>query len=301
MKKLICILLVLILTASCVNIIAAAYDSLPAPDWITVTLNPDTSKTVSFVTPTYMIDKVDYYEYSTDSFLTVQKLSNKEGGEIIFDKTTEFSLRYYSSGIMSETHTVSVVINKTTVITNQSTNISIVIPFDSSIPKDITLSGYEITGGNDYNSAKKAVGEDKKFRLFNIAVLLGNNEYKTDIPYNYLFPGGDFDVRCCKIYSMDSQGKITLIESSPEMNALTFITDRTGLFLIAEDKTYCMGDMNGDGKILASDARIALRISAKLESPDEQQIISGDINNNGKIDAADARKILRAAASLETL
>lgn len=301
MKKLICFLLVLILTASSINIIAAGYDSLPSPDWVTVSLNPDASKTLTITTPTYMIDKVDYYEYSTDSFMTVQKLSNKEGGEFVFETTCEFSLRYYSSGIMSETYTVNVVINKITVITSHSTNISVLIPFGSPIPTDITLSGYEITGGNDYITAKTAVGENVSFRLFNVSVMRNNKEYKTDIPYNYLFPCGDFDTRYCQIYKMDSRGRITLIESSPEMNMRSCRTDMTGLFLVIEDRSYCTGDLNGDGKVLANDARLALRISAKIDTATEQQTASGDINKNGNIDVSDARMILRAAASLEKL
>lgn len=299
MKKLICFLLVLILTASSINIIAAGYDSLPSPDWVTVSLNPDASKTLTITTPTYMIDKVDYYEYSTDSFVTVQKLGNKDGGEFVFETTCEFSLRYYSSGIMSETYTVNVVINKITVITSHSTNISILIPFGSPIPTDITLSGYEITGGNDYTTAKNAVGENRNFRIYNVAVMRNNKEYKTDIPYNYLFPCGDFDARYCEIYNMDSRGKITLVESSPDMNMRSVKSDMTGLFLVVEDKTYCIGDLNGDGKVVANDARLALRISAQIETATEQQTVSGDINKNGKIDASDARMILRAAASLE--
>ena len=95
MKKLICILLVLVLAVSSVNIVSFAYDDLPAPDWVTVTTNSDSSKTVSFTTPTYMIDKLDYYEYSTDSFLTAHILGNNLGGEFVFNSTTEFSLRYY--------------------------------------------------------------------------------------------------------------------------------------------------------------------------------------------------------------
>ncbi len=300
MKKLICLAIVLILMAS-TFIISAGYESLPSPDWVKITLNPDASKTLTITTPTYMIDKVDYYEYSIDAFRTVQQLNNKEGGEFVFETSCEFSLRYYSSGIMSETYTVNIVINKTTVITSQSTNISILIPLGSPIPTDITISGYEITGGNDYKTAKNEIGEDKRFRLFNIAVMRNNKEYKTDIPYTYLFPCGKFDARYCQIYKMDSRGRLTLIESTPDMNMRLCKTDMTGLFLVVEDKSFCTGDLNGDGKILANDARLALRISAKIENATEQQTVSGDINKNGRIDASDARMILRAAASLEKL
>lgn len=61
------------------------------------------------------------------------------------------------------------------------------------------------------------------------------------------------------------------------------------------------GDLDGNGKITAADARVALRISAKLEKTTEAQKLIADVNNDGKITAADARKILRVAAKLESL
>ena len=61
------------------------------------------------------------------------------------------------------------------------------------------------------------------------------------------------------------------------------------------------GDLDGNGKITAADARVALRLSAKLEYATEAQKILADVNLDGKITAADARKILRVAAKLEQL
>lgn len=64
-----------------------------------------------------------------------------------------------------------------------------------------------------------------------------------------------------------------------------------------------IGDVNGDGKISAADARLALRAAVGLE-----KYVSGsaaftacDVDKNGKITAADARVILRAAVGLERL
>ena len=61
-------------------------------------------------------------------------------------------------------------------------------------------------------------------------------------------------------------------------------------------KPIIMGDLNGDGKVTAADARIALRIAAKLQKPTAVQLKAGDMNGDGKITAADARKILEMAA-----
>ncbi len=59
------------------------------------------------------------------------------------------------------------------------------------------------------------------------------------------------------------------------------------------------GDINGDGKVNAADARLALRIAAQLDASTDAIIAVADINGDGKITAADARAILRKAAQLD--
>lgn len=72
----------------------------------------------------------------------------------------------------------------------------------------------------------------------------------------------------------------------------------------AQAITIIKGDINGDGKVTATDARIALRIGTKLEKLEDQivpHMEAVDVNGDGKITATDARKILRAATKLEPL
>lgn len=61
------------------------------------------------------------------------------------------------------------------------------------------------------------------------------------------------------------------------------------------------GDINGDGKITAADARLILRYSARLDNGwDDADIISiADFDNDGKLTAKDARQCLRYAAGLD--
>ena len=61
-----------------------------------------------------------------------------------------------------------------------------------------------------------------------------------------------------------------------------------------------LGDVNGDGKITAEDARLALRCSAKLEKLNDVAYEAADADKNGDVTAADARKILRVSAKLES-
>ena len=64
---------------------------------------------------------------------------------------------------------------------------------------------------------------------------------------------------------------------------------------------YLFGDADLDGVITASDARLALRISARLESPREITLILADADCDGIVSAADARTILRVSARLEKM
>lgn len=61
------------------------------------------------------------------------------------------------------------------------------------------------------------------------------------------------------------------------------------------------GDVNGDGKVNAADARLVLRASASLETLTDEQKVVAEVTGDNKISAADARLILRAAANLDIL
>lgn len=72
-------------------------------------------------------------------------------------------------------------------------------------------------------------------------------------------------------------------------------------FVSAEEPLPPRGDMNGDGKIHADDARIALQAAARVIETTPALLRPGDVDNDGRISSSDARRILRAAAKLETL
>ena len=82
-----------------------------------------------------------------------------------------------------------------------------------------------------------------------------------------------------------------------ETTTLTFPTEEN---TTSVNQDIILGDANNDKKINASDARIILRISAKLAIPTQEQLLASDVTKDGKITAADARKVLRVAARLES-
>ncbi|MBQ7962389.1 MAG: leucine-rich repeat protein [Clostridia bacterium] len=68
-----------------------------------------------------------------------------------------------------------------------------------------------------------------------------------------------------------------------------------------EKLSYIVGDVNGDGRITAADARLALRIAAHIDTIEAlgTSLVVCDITLDNKVTAADARIILRKAAGLE--
>lgn len=69
----------------------------------------------------------------------------------------------------------------------------------------------------------------------------------------------------------------------------------------AADLAIGPGDVDGDGKITAADARLIIRRAAKLITFTTEQEARADVDKNGKVTAADARIVLRVSAGLQTL
>lgn len=62
-----------------------------------------------------------------------------------------------------------------------------------------------------------------------------------------------------------------------------------------------IGDVNADGKIAATDARLVLQVVAGLEKKENLKNPDGaDVDGNGKISATDARKILQKVAGINS-
>lgn len=72
--------------------------------------------------------------------------------------------------------------------------------------------------------------------------------------------------------------------------------------ITVSDKVYVDNfkyDVNLDGKITATDARLALRTAAQIDTLIGKNFEAADIDKNGMITAADARLILRKSAKLD--
>ncbi|MCD7774596.1 MAG: dockerin type I repeat-containing protein [Clostridiales bacterium] len=303
MKKAIKYFSVLIL---CVSLTLSSYitafsETLPAPTWVSIVTNDDSTKTIVISTPDYMLDNIDYYEYSFDGGSTWTKLLTVGETELPVSQTTEFALRYTKSNATSEAYTATVAVSSSTAITSSGTGITLLIPYDSEIPTDVTLAAYEIVDGSEYSSAASFLTSNRPFAMYSVKIMRNNREYSTDAEKTWLFPIGSLDADYAVLYHIDSDGTMTKIDATVELNALYCTTSLTGIFAVVEDKSYCKGDINGDAAVTATDARIALRVSARLETVNDTELTAGDINGDGQISASDARQILQASAKLITL
>lgn len=90
----------------------------------------------------------------------------------------------------------------------------------------------------------------------------------------------------------------TTVTTEPAVTEITSETDTTESTTVPSVPVK-KGDLNGDNKVNAIDARIALRIAAQLVVATQEQLIAADVNKDGKVNATDARKILRVSAQLE--
>ncbi len=273
-------------------------ETLPAPTWISVVSNDGGTETIVIATPDYMLNNIDYYEYSFDGGTTWNKLLDVSGTELTISQTVEFAVRYTKSNVTSETYTITVAVSNVTTVTSSSTGITLLIADSSSMPKDVTLAAYEIVDGSYYTTLAEELTSNRPFTMFNVKIMYNNKEYSSDEEKSWLFPIGDFDADYAVLYYISDEGSIIKLDSTTELNALYCTTSYTGIFAVVEDKSYSPGDINGDAAVTVADARIALRTAAQLETVSDIQLSAGDVDNDGTISISDARKILQVAAKL---
>ena len=84
---------------------------------------------------------------------------------------------------------------------------------------------------------------------------------------------------------------------------ITLILSLIMLFSVAQVTSMALipGDVDANGKVEATDARLALRAAVGLEVLSEAERNAADVDLNKTVDATDARLILRAAVGLEKL
>ncbi len=121
-----------------------------------------------------------------------------------------------------------------------------------------------------------------------------------------LYRDGFFNTKVGKEYKFKTDKKflqgemIVPLEKTGDYFVRITIKTKTTIVVkeINSNSQTQLGDVNSDGKITALDARIALRVAAKIDVMSSSQIVQFDMNGDGIITATDARTILRKAAKL---
>ncbi|MDR1629765.1 MAG: leucine-rich repeat protein [Oscillospiraceae bacterium] len=94
--------------------------------------------------------------------------------------------------------------------------------------------------------------------------------------------------------AIDNHDDVKYTDSS----IMKYARDNKFSFSFVRDVVRNMGDVSGNGKVEAEDARLALRASAKLITLSPHAKTASDADKNGSVTASDARTILRVAAGL---
>ena len=78
-----------------------------------------------------------------------------------------------------------------------------------------------------------------------------------------------------------------------------FMNVKNVTLLLTIENPRRIGDADGNGRITASDARLALQMAARIETQTGMDAVAADIDRTGAVETADARQILRVAARLD--
>ena len=106
-----------------------------------------------------------------------------------------------------------------------------------------------------------------------------------------------------KVYHLSENGNYTNMNAEYIDGYMVFTTDHFSQYVLTTEEkvTVLLGDVNGDGKLSAIDARWTLQYSAGNREFTAEQIAAADANGDGKVSAIDARWILQASAGNRVL
>lgn len=145
--------------------------------------------------------------------------------------------------------------------------------------------------------------------LFDLSFIsgCGNDLFKFDVETMLMdkFLGNllNFDIKAA-VDMLAANEQASLFDKKINLAVIDLVDDLlTGLFEEGYQipATYKLGDINNDGKVLADDARAALRHSVKLDILTGNKLKAADVNKDGSVLANDARTILRVSVKLDTL
>ena len=175
-----------------------------------------------------------------------------------------------------------------------------------------TETGISVLEGNFGNFAENTVLNVEKLSAEGTAItyditLTVNEEIvqpASAVTVKIPVPAG-MDGTQCKVYREETNGKMTNMQATYQNGYMVFTTDHFSIYMVTTEEldtpSYTLGDVNGDDKINAVDARWVLQAASGARVFDATQTAAADVNGDGKVNAVDARWILQVASGARVL
>ncbi len=168
----------------------------------------------------------------------------------------------------------------------------------AEVPATTESAGY--TAGVYCNDCKKYIEGHKEIPKLQ-PMFTGSDNAKSD-GVNIIMNAG---LTQAQLLSLASKGAVIKDKNGNPVDENVLVG--TGMIIVfpdgKEQVIIVFGDVDGDGKQSAADARLALRASVGLEKYEDDSCYykAANVGSNDKLSAADARLILRASVGLEKL
>ena len=188
-------------------------------------------------------------------------------------------------------------------VTDPNTSVAVSYPpeaFDGEVELQVREEG---------DAAAVLTERYRSVRAYVVAAYAGGKEVRPAMPVTVRIPVPQgFDAASLAVFQTGDNGKEERLDISIESESVVFTVTGFGCFVVADTatkETFLLGDVDGNGKVESSDARLALRASVRL-SNEPSDVTEGtvgymaaDYDQNGKVESSDARCILRAAVKLD--
>ena len=176
----------------------------------------------------------------------------------------------YTFTNVTSNHTISVSFKKTTTIvedntiTDEDSGIAVNAPSDI-LPEDTELLIEILTEGEKFDLANNVLkGTAKKFKLFNISLMLDGEDFQPTDYLTFRIPvPSDYDKSNIKVYGISESGEKTLYQSVYKVGYLEFKAMGSGMFALVEVSSS-KGPATGEQNILLYVFILGMTLSASL-------------------------------------
>lgn len=134
--------------------------------------------------------------------------------------------------------------------------------------------------------------------VLDITLLEEGEETQPEIGVTVMLPVPEgMNGKKCRIFRVEKDGTLTDMNARFQNGLLVFSTEHFSHYAVVEDGGL-LGDVNRDGKVNTTDARLVLQYAAGIIGEEDLDLSVGDVDRNDKVNTTDARRILQYAAGI---